>query len=248
MLAAAIAKVQREMTRTIPLLLALLATGACAGGAEAPTSPTPTDAPAPAPAGTTTTTTVTAPSASVLEAAARADSLRDSFTEADVAFITDMIHHHAQALVMARMAEAQAGSSPIRVLAGRIINAQNDEIAIMQRWLRERGLDAPDPAHMDHGPHGQHMAMPGMATPEQMQRLAGARGAEFDRLFLQLMIEHHEGALVMVEELFDTYGAAQGDAIFKLASDVAVDQETEIDRMRLMLRDMILETGVTQDP
>ena len=238
------------MKTKLPLLLAALATGACAGGGAAPDSPTP----APAPAGVTTTTTTTTsttastPPAPVLEAAARADSLRASFNEADVAFVTDMIHHHAQALEMARMAETHGASSQIRVLAGRIINAQNDEIALMQRWLRERGLEAPDPAHMDHGPHGAHMAMPGMLTPEQMQRLDRSRGGEFDRLFLQLMIQHHEGALVMVEELFNTYGAAQGDAIFKLASDVGVDQETEIDRMRLMLREMIIETGITQEP
>ena len=241
------------MNKSFPLMLAALMTGACAGASAEPQSPTPSGAAAPPAATTTaattsTTTTTTAPSADVLAAAARADSLRESFNDADVAFITDMIHHHSQALVMARMAESHGASSQLRVLAGRIINAQNDEIALMQRWLRDRGLDVPDPAHMDHGPHGQHMDMPGMLTPAQMQRLDEARGAEFDRLFLQFMIQHHEGAIVMVEELFNTYGAAQGDAIFKLASDVAVDQETEIDRMRLMLREMILETGATQAP
>ena len=243
------------MNTKFALLLAALAT-ACTGGGTGPETASPSGASAPSGSTTTTTTTtttappvtITAAPAPVMEAAARADSLRESFNEADVAFITHMIHHHAQALVMARMAESHGASSPIRVLAGRIINAQNDEIAIMQRWLRERDLEAPDPAHMDHGPHGQHMDMPGMLTPEQMQRLAAARGPEFDRLFLQLMIQHHEGALVMVEELFDTYGAAQGDAIFKLASDIGVDQETEIDRMRLMLREMIVETGVVQEP
>lgn len=241
------------MKTMFALVFVATVAGACAGSGPAPESPapqtaTPTPAATPPSDAASTTTTVATPSAEVLAAAARADSLRASFSDADVAFVTGMIHHHAQALVMARMAESHGASSQIRVLAGRIINAQNDEIALMQHWLKERGLDAPDPAHMDHGSHGQHMAMPGMLTPEQMQRLDAAQGADFDRIFLQLMIQHHQGALVMVQELFNTNGAAQGDAIFKLASDIGADQETEIDRMQLVLRDMILETGAAQAP
>ena len=231
------------MKKTLHLLIVVLGTGACTGGGGAPPSPAPTDSPPAVSAEPTTTTptTITAAPAPVAVVAARADSVRDSFNDADVAFITDMIHHHAQALVMARMAETHGASSQIRVLAARIINAQNDEIALMQRWLRDRGLPVPDPEHMQHG--GHHMDdMPGMLTPEQLERLDQARGPEFDRVFLQFMIQHHEGALVMVEELFGSYGAAQGDAIFKIASDVGADQSTEIDRMRLMLRDMIFET------
>lgn len=227
------------MKKLVAVGLAVLSLGACtSGSAQEPRTPAPTTS---APVATDTGQAGRADS-TVLVEAARADSLRDSFTRADVDFVTHMIHHHAQALVMARMAPTHGAGSQIRVLSGRIINAQNDEIALMQRWLRDRGQPVPDPAHMDHGAHGMHMDMPGMLTPEQMQRLDQARGTEFDRLFLEFMIQHHEGAIAMVQELFSRHGAAQGDAIFKMASDMNVDQETEIDRMRLMLRDLVLET------
>jgi uncharacterized protein (DUF305 family) len=174
------------------------------------------------------------------EAVARADSVRNSYVVADVEFMTDMIHHHAQALVMARMAPSHDAGGAIQVLAERIIVGQNDEIAIMQRWLRDRGEPVPEPAAAaSHGDHAMHM--PGMLTPEQLQELDAARGAEFDRLFLTYMIQHHQGALTMVEDLFDTYGGAQGDMIFKIASDIGADQTSEIDRMRSMLREMVFE-------
>ena len=170
----------------------------------------------------------------------RADSVRNSYVQADVEFMTDMIHHHAQALVMGRMARTHDASGPIQVLAERIIVGQNDEIAIMQRWLGDQGQPAPDPAlGTSHGEHATHM--PGMLTQEQLSKLDAARGAEFDRLFLTYMIQHHQGALTMVEELFDTYGAAQGDMVFKIASDIGADQTSEIDRMRSMLREMVFE-------
>ncbi|HUF13788.1 MAG TPA: DUF305 domain-containing protein, partial [Longimicrobiales bacterium] len=187
--------------------------------------------------------------AAVMVRAERADSLRESFTEADVAFMAGMIHHHAQAIVMADMAPTHGPSASLQVLAARIINAQRDEIALMQAWLRERGQPVREPmTAMQHGEHSVHggghaVHMPGMLTPEQLARLDGARGREFERLFLTYMIQHHEGAVTMVNELFATYGAAQGDAIFKLASDIGADQRTEIERMRSMLRDLIFETG-----
>lgn len=169
---------------------------------------------------------------------ARADSVRNSYVAADVGFMTDMIHHHAQALTMARMAPTHGASGEIQVLAERIIVGQNDEIAIMQRWLREQGQPVPDPAA--GAPQGVHaMHMPGMLTPEQLAELDAAQGAEFDRLFLTYMIQHHQGALTMVEQLFGTYGAAQGDMVFKIASDIGADQTSEIDRMRSMLREML---------
>lgn len=164
------------------------------------------------------------------------------FTQADVDFMTGMIHHHAQALVMARMAPTHGASPALRILAARIINAQIDEIALMQRWLRDRGQPVPDPedeAHAMH--HAMHMA--GMLTPEQLAALDAAHGEEFDRLFLTYMIQHHQGALTMVNELFSTYGAAQGDAIFKIASDIGADQSSEIDRMQSMLRDLVFGTA-----
>ncbi|HEY7470909.1 MAG TPA: DUF305 domain-containing protein [Gemmatimonadota bacterium] len=178
---------------------------------------------------------------------ARADSVRNSYSPADVDFMTGMIHHHAQALVMAAMAPTNGASPTIQTLCARIINGQKDEIAIMQRWLRDRGQDVPDPMAMGgHAMHGPHVNMPGMLTPQQMSELEAARGPEFDRLFLTYMIQHHQGALTMVNDLFDTYGAAQGDAMFKIASDIGADQTSEIDRMQTMLREMVF--GSTGSP
>lgn len=168
---------------------------------------------------------------------ARIDSARARFTEADVRFITGMIAHHAQAIVMARLVPTRASNAAVLTLAGRIINAQQDEIALMQQWLRDRKLPVPevtpagaDPAHAGHGAH-----MPGMLTPEQLRQLEQVRGAEFDRRFLTLMIQHHRGAVTMVDELFKAGGAGQDDLVFKIASDVQVDQITEINRMETML-------------
>jgi uncharacterized protein (DUF305 family) len=170
---------------------------------------------------------------------ARTDSARSRFSEADVRFMTDMIAHHAQALVMARLAPERAASPQVQTLAARVVNAQHDEIASMQQWLRERGQPVPE-LHLSDGEvmvHGaEHVTpMPGMLTAEQLHELGRARGAEFDRLFLTYMIQHHRGAVVMVHQLFATDGAAQDEAVFKIASDIQVDQLTEIARMELML-------------
>jgi uncharacterized protein (DUF305 family) len=171
---------------------------------------------------------------------ARLDSARQRYTDADVRFMTGMITHHAQALAMSALAPQNGASPAIRTLAARIINAQQDEIALMQQWLGERGLDVPR-VHvsgtdvMVHGPgHGAHM--PGMLTDDQMRDLAAARGAAFDRLFLTLMIQHHQGAVRMVEDLLREDGAAHDYTVFKLASDINVDQLTEIARMERMLQ------------
>ena len=187
-----------------------------------------------------------------LEALARAryDSARLRFTEGDVRFMSNMIGHHAQAITMARLAPTRAASTSIRTLAGRIINAQKDEITTMQTWLRDRKQAVPqvdsmgvtaagEHAHHGGAAHGAQMA--GMATPEELQQLERARGAEFDRLFLVLMIKHHRGATEMVKELFATHGAGQDDTVFKLASDVNVDQETEIARMEEMLATLVTQ-------
>jgi uncharacterized protein (DUF305 family) len=173
---------------------------------------------------------------------ARTESARGRFTEADVAFVTGMIHHHAQALVMAGWAPTHGASGSARTLAARIVNAQQDEIALMQRWLGDRGQPVPEVMVMNgevmvHGAaHGEHM--PGMLTPEQLAELDRARGAEFDRLFLTYMIQHHRGAVTMVEQLLAQDGAAQDREVFKLAADVNVDQTTEIARMQRMLADL----------
>jgi uncharacterized protein (DUF305 family) len=176
------------------------------------------------------------------DAVARADSVRNSYTSADVGFMTGMIHHHAQALVMARMAPTHGASGTIQVLAERIIVGQNDEIALMQRWLRDRNQAVPDPGAMDEATHGPDHAihMPGMLTAQQLAELGAARGSEFDRLFLSYMIQHHQGAITMVDELFGS-GGGQAEAIFKIASDIAADQDSEITRMQSMLREMLFE-------
>jgi uncharacterized protein (DUF305 family) len=172
-------------------------------------------------------------------ALARADSVRHPYTDADVQFMSGMIGHHAQAIVMAKWAPTHGASPSVQRLADRIINAQKDEIVTMQRWLGDRRKPVPeaDPAGMKMTMGGvEHvMLMPGMLSDAQMKQLDQARGPEFDRLFLRFMIQHHRGAVSMVKDLFDSYGAGQDETVFKFASDVNVDQSTEIDRMEKML-------------
>lgn len=164
---------------------------------------------------------------------ARADSGRPPYTPADVQFMQNMIVHHGQAITMASWVPTHGASEELRVLAARIDVAQRDEIATMQRWLRERGETIPEPqSHHDHR-GGAHM--PGMLTADELAQLDRARGPEFDRLFLRFMIRHHEGAVKMVEQLFGTPAAGQDTDIYRIASDVHVDQVTEIERMQLML-------------
>lgn len=198
----------------------------------------------------------------------RMEQSRMNFTQADVDFMEDMIVHHAQALVMSRLAPDNDASRSVQILASRIINAQDDEIKLMQNWLRDRNQPVPlvqiegidltvhleddnetdGHDHHGHGHHGHedhghnmmhdHHDMPGMLTQEQLEELAAAHGTEFDRKFLKFMIEHHEGAVIMVQELFGTDGAALDREIFDLASGIHAEQVTEIERMRLMLENM----------
>jgi uncharacterized protein (DUF305 family) len=158
---------------------------------------------------------------------------------ADVAFMTGMIHHHAQAIVMAGWSATHDASPSIRTLSERIIVSQRDEIRSMQQWLREMGEPAPEASaagqRMVMGGVEHDMLMPGMLTPEQMQQLDSARGRAFDRLFLTFMIQHHEGALTMVDQLFAAHGGGADDFIYKIASDTFADQGSEIDRMQRML-------------
>lgn len=213
-----------------------------AGPDPAPVPGDPTrDAPAPPAPAPAEPTRPSAARVAELEAVyrARVEAARANYHEADVHFMTGMIGHHGQALVMSGFAPENGASATIQTLCARIINAQKDEIAVMQQWLRDRGQPVPE-VHTDggrfmvHGPeHAMHM--PGMLSPEQLDELRQARGADFDRLFLRYMIMHHEGAVTMVEELFAVDGAAQGDFVFKLASDIQADQGSEIARMELML-------------
>ena len=174
-------------------------------------------------------------------AQAKADSGRPPYTRADVRFMQGMIGHHAQAIVMAGWAPTHGARADVRILAERIAVAQQDEITTMQRWLRERRETVPDAdAHHEHA--GMDMPgmsmpamMPGMLTADQFAKLDAARGVAFDRLFLNYMIQHHQGAVAMVQQLLAVPAAAQDDDIFRFVADVNVDQTTEIDRMRVML-------------
>ena len=149
-------------------------------------------------------------------------------TPADVAFMQGMIGHHAQALEMTALLYERSTWQDIRMLAQRIDVSQADEINMMQDWLVVR-----DEGMAEHHAHGT-MLMPGMLTPDQMAELAAATESDFDRLFLEYMIMHHHGAVVMVEDLFASPGAAQESQIFNFASDVISDQSMEITRMRRM--------------
>jgi uncharacterized protein (DUF305 family) len=164
------------------------------------------------------------------------------FTAADVEFMSSMIPHHAQAMVMSALVPQRTQRHDIRVLAERIAVSQEDEIAIMRTWLADRDQPVPpaDATHHRHRMDGveHNMLMPGMLTAEELAQLERARDAEFDRLFLTFMIRHHEGALTMVEQLFGSYGAAQDEDVFRFASDVFADQSSEIARMKSMLEDV----------
>lgn len=187
-----------------------------------------------------------AASDSAARARARADSARLPYTAADIEFMTHMISHHAQAVVMAKMAPTHGASPAVQTLCARIINAQNDDIALMQNWLRDRNQPVPEakPVPMKMVMNGQtmEMLMPGMLSDEQMKQLDAARGTEFDKLFLRGMIQHHQGAIAMVQQLLATPGAAQDEAVFKFANNVNVDQNTEIHRMQQMLLAVELDT------
>lgn len=158
---------------------------------------------------------------------------------ADVYFMSGMIPHHAQAILIAGWAATHGAGDAIRRLCERIVVGQRDEVALMQRWLRDRNQPVPDAGatHLRMNMNGavHDMLMPGMLDAEALARLDQARGAEFDRLFLQAMIRHHEGAITMVDQLFASQGAGQDEVVFRFASDVYADQTTEIERMQKML-------------
>jgi uncharacterized protein (DUF305 family) len=191
-------------------------------------------------AGCSTTPRVPAPITPAQQA--RADGGIPAYTRADVEFMSGMIGHHAQAIVMSRLAPSRDAGSAIRILAERIAISQQDEIDFMSSWLRKRKEKVPAanvdlPAeHFHHG--ADRVMMPGMLTPEQMDSLSKSRGTDFDRLYLRYMIQHHRGALAMLDKLFGSTGAAQDGEVFRFASDVNADQSTEIERMQLMLQQL----------
>jgi len=168
----------------------------------------------------------------VIAAPQAADLSKVGATEADVKFMQGMIGHHQQAVEMVALIPTHTSREDMKLLGKRIDLSQQDEIKMMKRWLEVRGQALPD-EHAMHM-HGATL-MPGMLTQEEMDRLAAAKGEEFDRLFLQGMMKHHGGAITMVNELFATPGAGQEVEIFSFASDVDADQRMEIDRMGAML-------------
>lgn len=187
----------------------------------------------------------------VITAGEALELARTSFTEDDVGFMQHMIVHHAQAVEMVGLLETRGANPRVKLLGRRIALSQEAEMALMRDWLTERrqSTDMPD-MHAGHGgmDHSAHMghAMPasetplmtGMLSPAQMQRLAAAQGADFDRLFLTGMIQHHQGALDMVAELLEHPNAAQDTMLSDFTTSVVADQSTEILRMQSLLSDL----------
>ena len=159
------------------------------------------------------------------------------YTPADVQFMQHMIMHHAQAVEMTALIESHTQNARLRTLGERISRSQSDEISFMKRWLMTRGEPVapamPEMPGMDMSSH--QMLMPGMLTPKQMDALRKAKGEEFDELFLKGMIQHHNGALSMVKDLFDSAGAGQDAELFNFATDVDSGQRAEIKVMQTML-------------
>jgi uncharacterized protein (DUF305 family) len=173
------------------------------------------------------------------EPKARPDLVRQPYSQADVDFMSGMIPHHAQAVVMAGWAGSHGARPELRILCERILVGQRDEIEFMRNWLRDRGETVPDANATHHRMKmngvEHDMLMPGMLSPEEMAQLDKARGSEWDRRFLAGMIKHHQGAIKMVDDLFASYGALQDDDVYKFASDIHADQSIEIERMEKML-------------
>ena len=175
-----------------------------------------------------------------LDAETAVNIANSSYTVADVDFMQDMIIHHHQALVMSRLAAQSTNNQAILDLAGRIDVSQKDEISFMQGWLQKREEQVPDPTS-EHSEHTHH-TMIGMATPEQMTQLAESKSTDFDRLFLTLMIDHHDGAIKMVEELREQPGSTYDPILNEFVSDITNDQAVEIERMNALL------IGLSSDP
>jgi uncharacterized protein (DUF305 family) len=150
-----------------------------------------------------------------------------------------MIPHHAQAVLIAGWAATHGARPDVRTLCERMVISQRDEIETMRNWLRDRGEEVPaaDATHHRMKMNGavHDMLMPGMLSPEDLAQLDKARNAEWDTLFLKAMIRHHEGALKMVDDLFETHGTMQDEDLYKFVSDIYADQTAEIERMQKML-------------
>jgi uncharacterized protein (DUF305 family) len=203
--------------RALATLGLLIAGAACASGGSGAAQPQ--GAPTPAPAAPGATTSVVNP--------------------ADIQFMSGMIPHHAQAVLIAGWAPSHGASPDVQRLCERIVVGQRDEIGLMQAWLKQRALEVPpaNATHMKMTMNGMthEMLMPGMLNDDELKQLDASRGADFDRLFLSAMIRHHQGAIMMVDDLEAAPGARQDETVFRFSSDVYADQTTEIDRMQKML-------------
>ena len=214
------------MTGALPrTILATGLLGLISAGATAPPAPPAAPQQVTAPA----TTPPPAPAHEHSQMAALPAAPGPGFTVADVRFMQNMIGHHAQAILMSGLAPSRGASANVLKRAQKIDISQKDENKFMARWLAEREQAVPDSMHV------HMMMMPGMLTPEQLAELDAAREGEFDRLFLTFMIQHHQGALTMVDSLLASPGAAQDSDIFRFITDVQVDQSAEIDVMGSML-------------
>jgi len=218
---------KRSRGRTVTAeVLAAITLAACSSAIQQ-SSTTATQSPTPA------------ASAAMRTSAQQGPAMGTRANAADVQFMSGMIPHHAQAVLIAGWAPSHGARADVRTLCERIVVAQRDEIALMQNWLRDHAENVP-PANatrmkmmmngMEHD-----MLMPGMLNDDELAQLDRARGPEFDRLFLQGMIRHHQGAITMVDQLFSANGAGQDETVFRFASDVFADQTTEIERMTKML-------------
>ncbi|MCK0098825.1 DUF305 domain-containing protein [Qipengyuania sp. S6317L1] len=188
-----------------------------------------------------------------LSAEEASEIAKSSYTDADVAFMQGMILHHQQAVEMSELVEERTNNEEVVTIAGKILSSQADEIEFMNGWLSDRGehtvmagMDHSGMDHSGHAHHGHHAMdhsqMAGMATPEQMAELATLEGAAFDKMFLTLMIAHHEGAITMVEDLLEQPGSASDPVLFQFVGDIEADQSSEIDRMDTLL------AGLSADP
>ena len=193
-----------------------------------------------------------------LSASEASEIAKSSYTDADVGFMQGMIAHHQQAVEMSELVEARTNNEEVVTIAGRILASQADEIEFMNEWLSARGQktvmvgmdhSSMDHSSMDHSNHMMghamdHSQMAGMASAEDMAKLAKLEGTEFDRLFLTLMIAHHEGAITMVDDLLDQPGSASDPVLFQFISDIESDQQSEIDQMDVMLASLSTDPRV----
>ena len=210
--------------RTLLAVLALVAVAGCSSDEDEPDAPPVVQLGPPGETGTP------------LSEDEIAELEETSYTEADVAFVQNMIPHHAQALVMTDLVADRTGRDDLPLLAERMDVSQRDEIALMERWLEERGEEVPDASAGHH--HGDGELMPGMLTDDDLARLEAASGRDFDELFLLYMIRHHEGAVMMVAELLSSDDGGQESDVFRLAQHIDSDQNVEIARMKSLLAEI----------